>query len=134
MSRWLLVLVPIVIVVPHLIPLPDRPVRGVTDDSELSDFKDDGKSLPTPAQLEALAGKDPIGFLKYCLRRYEREVKDYSLTMQKQERINGNLEKKELVEVAFRENPHSVFMQWTEGARLAQRALYVQGENNDRLI
>src|SRR5207249_4250876 len=117
-----------------LIPLPDRPVEGGAKSSELSDFKDDGKSLPTPAQMDALAGKDAIAFLRYCLRREEREVEGYSMTFQKQERIEGKLEKKELIDVFFREKPHSVLMKWKEGARLAQKVLYVEGENNSMVI
>jgi hypothetical protein len=134
MCRLLLGLVPILIIAPHLIPLPDKPVPDDKDHSNISDFKDDGKSLPSRAQMDTLAKNDPISFLKYCLRRQEREVSSYSLTLQKQERINGKLEKKEIIEVHFKEKPHSVFFQWKSGQRLAQRALYVTGENNGMLV
>jgi hypothetical protein len=49
--------------------------------------------------------------------------------LQKQERLDGVLEKKELIDVWFKDQPHSVLMKWREGARLAGRALYVEGEN-----
>jgi hypothetical protein len=134
MCRLLLGLVPVLIVVPHLIPLPDKPVPDDKDRSDVSDFKDDGKSLPNRAQMDVLAKNDPIAFFKFCLRRQEREVSSYSLTLQKQERISGKLEKKEIIEVHFKEKPHSVFFLWKEGQRLARKALYVEGENNGMLV
>src|SRR5205807_1657314 len=96
---------------------------------ELITVEDTGKKLPNNARMEVLAKENPVAFLENCLIRYDREVKGYSLTMQKQERIDGKLEKKEIIEVHYREGPaqdgHSVFMRWKEGARLAARALYV---------
>jgi hypothetical protein len=61
-------------------------------------------------------------------------VTGYTLTMQKQERIKGRLNKKEVMEVWFRDQPHSVLLKWKEGARLAAGALYVEGENGDQIL
>jgi hypothetical protein len=69
-----------------------------------------------------------------CIRRYQREVKGYTCTMQKQERIKGRLGPKEIIEVAFREDPYSVFLRWIENPRKAEQALYVKGENNDMVL
>jgi hypothetical protein len=95
---------------------------------------DEGGKLPDNAAMEKLAREDPIAFLEHCLRRYQREVKGYSLTMQKQERIGGHLQKKEIMEVQFREEPYSVLMRWTEGMRLVERSLYVEGENDNKVV
>jgi len=96
------------------------------------------KNLPDSASMEALAKEDPIAFLENCLTRYDREVKGYSLTMQKQERIQGKLQPREVIEVHFKHGPaangHSVFMRWVEGARLAARVLYVDGENDNKML
>jgi hypothetical protein len=54
--------------------------------------------------------------------------------MSKQERIGDVLEKPEVMEVAFREEPFSVFLKWDQGARRAERVLYVEGENEDRML
>jgi len=93
---------------------------------------------PDSSRLEELAKEAPIAFLEHCLARYDREVKGYSLTMQKQERLQGKLQKREVVEVHFKHGPaangHSVFMRWVENARLAARVLYVDGENNNKMI
>jgi outer membrane lipoprotein-sorting protein len=125
----MLILVPVLVVVPHLVPLPDHPVGGPQNNTP--EFKDDGKELPEAEKLAALAEKDSIAFMEACLKRHSREVKGYTCTMYKQERINGKLEKPELVEVWFREQPHCVLMRWKKGERMVARALYVDGENKD---
>src|SRR5438105_2649047 len=128
-SRVLLGLVPCLVVIPHLVPLPEQIEDGPR--ANPSEFKDDGKVLPEAERLAALAEKDCIAFMEACLKRHNREVKGYTLTMYKQERINGKLQKPELTDVWFREEPHSVLMKWKKGERLAARALYVEGENKD---
>jgi hypothetical protein len=95
---------------------------------------DDGKALPSEAAMERLARNDPIAFLEACIRRYDREVKGYTTTLRKQERIDGKLERSEVIEVSFRESPFSVLMKWKEGARRAAAVLYVKGENRDQML
>lgn len=96
--------------------------------------KDNGGALPTAAEFEKLAKLDPIAFLEAALRRYAREVKGYTLTMQKQERLGGKLHPTEVIEVRFVEKPHSVHFTWIEGARLAERVMYVEGENDGKML
>src|SRR5262249_8161213 len=112
----LISLFPLFVVAPHLVPLPERIIPS-TAPSTLPDADKDGK-LPSQSEMGKLAGSNPVAFLKACLARYNREVKGYSLIFQKQERIGGKLEKKELLDVKFREKPFSVYMRWLEGARL----------------
>jgi len=95
---------------------------------------DKGHPLPSEAGMEHLAKNDPIAFLRECILRYDREVTGYTATLQKQERIDGRLERTELIDVAFREKPFSVLMKWKEGARRAAAVLYVKGENRDQLL
>src|SRR5260370_37851018 len=95
-------------------------------------FCDDGADLPDAAGLEKLARKDPVAFLENCLRRYQREVKGYTCVMQKQERVGDKLQSKEILEVTHREKPFSVLLRWQEGQRLADCALYVEGENKGK--
>ncbi|OAI53169.1 hypothetical protein AYO44_16250 [Planctomycetaceae bacterium SCGC AG-212-F19] len=96
--------------------------------------KDTGAALPSAAEMEKLARTDPVAFLENCIRRCVREVKGYSLTLQKQENIAGKIQPSEIVQVHFREKPHSVFFNWVEGARLAERVLYVEGENDGKML
>jgi hypothetical protein len=97
--------------------------------------------LPDAAGMKELARQDPIAFLENCIRYYDRDVHGYSLIMQKQERLpkkdpieKRKLQKKEVIEVHFREKPFGVYMHWLEGARAADRALFVEGENDNQIL
>jgi hypothetical protein len=76
-------------------------------------------------------GKNVIGFLETCLKRYQDTVKGYTLNFRKRERTGGTLHPWETIEACYREQPHSVFFDWQEGSRLAVKALYVEGENKN---
>lgn len=113
---------------------PTTQPRARTFARAVDQVKDDGAKLPDNAAMEQLAKDDPIAFLENCLRRYKRDVKGYRLTLQKQERIDGKMQKKEVIDVCFREEPHSVYFRWQEGARRAERVLFVAGENNNKML
>src|SRR5262245_41643793 len=117
---------------PDRILAPSLPV--LLTSARGDEFKDNGDQLPTGAEMERLAREQPIAFLENCLRRYAREVKAYTLTMNKQENIGGKIHPTEVIEVTFRDKPHSVLFKWVEGSRLAERALYVEGENNGKML
>jgi hypothetical protein len=95
-------------------------------------FVDDGGAIPKADDLETVAKKDPVAFLEHCLRKYQREVKGYRCVMQKQERLDGKLLPSEEIEVTFRQDPYSALLRWKKGARLADSALYVEGENTEK--
>lgn len=84
--------------------------------------------------IEAVLRNDPPRFLQMCLDRYDREVHGYSCTLQKRERVSGKLLPVEVVEAHFREKPFSVSMNWKKGAGRAQKTLYVEGENQNRML
>jgi hypothetical protein len=70
-----------------------------------------------------------------CLQRYDREVHAYTVTLRKQERIRGRLRSPERIAVVFRESPFSVYFHWLTGAdRKADKALYVEGKYNNKLV
>jgi hypothetical protein len=95
---------------------------------------DTAAALPDQAALERLVRTDPIAFMRACIRRYDREVKGYRCTFAKQERIGGKLQRSEIIDVSFRENPFSVLFVWREGARLATKVLFVKGQNDNQLV
>jgi hypothetical protein len=106
-----------------------------------SELEKDAHPLPDALGMQKLAREDPVDFLEHCIRYYDRDVKGYRLTMQKQERVptrlpieKRKLQKKEVIEVCFQDKPHSVFMHWVEGERLADRCLYVEGENENMIL
>jgi hypothetical protein len=105
------------------------------------DLEKSADPLPDSAGMADLARKDPVRFLENCIRYYDRDVHSYHLIMQKQERVptklpieKRKLQKKEVIEVYFKEKPHSVFMHWLEGERLTDRCLYVEGENDNMIL
>jgi Protein of unknown function (DUF1571) len=104
---------------------PESPVRVIVDR---------GQRLSDAEEMGRVAREQPIEFLEECLLRYKRNVRGYTLTMSKEERIAGTLEPSEIMEVAFREEPFSVFLKWDKGARKAERVLYVQGENENKML
>ncbi len=110
------------------------PSAPPTSDPTIDRPVDDGKPLPTEAQITKLAETNPIAFLEACIHRYKREVNGYRCVMRKQERLEGKLQPSEVIDVEFREKPFGVLMAWREGARLASKSLYVQGENNDKVL
>jgi hypothetical protein len=79
----------------------------------------------------------PTIFLEMCIERYNQEVRGYTAVLIKRERLGGKLQPLEKVDVAFRENPFGVYMNWLEGGSgliPPKKVLYVKGENNDYLL
>lgn len=114
--------------------ISDSASREAPPTTSFREVADTGKPLPSEAEMERLAKSDPIRFLETCIQRYDREVKGYTTELVKQERIEGRLERREVIDVSFREDPFSVLMRWKEGARKAAATLYIKGENGDQLL
>jgi hypothetical protein len=76
-------------------------------------------------------GKDVLGYLQACLKHYQQTVKGYTLSFRKRERTAGTLHPWESIEAYYRDDPHSAFFDWQEGARKALKALYIEGENKN---
>ena len=87
--------------------------------------------------IEEILRDEPGGaikFLQMSLERYNREVQGYSCILVKKERVEGTVRPLEKTECYFREKPFSVFINFLAGAGEAQRVLYVQGENNGKML
>jgi hypothetical protein len=84
--------------------------------------------------MEGLAKTDPIAFLEKVVEKYDREVKSYKVTLEKQERVKGKLLGVEVIECSFREKPFSVRMDWKKGAGKASKTVFVKGENDNKLL
>lgn len=133
-SSLLLCLLLCLLVAPAPLPPPSLPALDEGDSSVFHSVSDDGSPLPDNATMRQLARDNPIAFLENCLRRQGRDVQGYTALLAKHERIEGKLVPPELVEVAYREHPHSVRLNWIEGARRAGTVLYVHGEHRDQLL
>ena len=77
-------------------------------------------SHPSQVSKDAMPVDDPIGFLKECLRRFDAEnYSGYEMIMLKHERLGGQLQPSEEIEVRYRTKPHSVVLKWLKGQRKA---------------
>lgn len=84
--------------------------------------------------LDYLLHYHPLLFLEMSLARYKHEVRGYTTRFLKRERIGGTLNPPESLDVWFRQQPFSVLMIWLDGTHKSQKALYVAGENNGKLL
>lgn len=76
----------------------------------------------SPAEL---ARTDPCALIRLAVDRCNREVRDYRCTFHKQERLSGGLTPVQQIEVAFRQQPLSVYMRWEQNADKCRRALFI---------
>ena len=62
-------------------------------------------------------------------------IKDYTATMQKQENIGGEAQEAQVMEIKVRHEPFSVYIKFGYPRRLlGQQAIYVRGQNDNKLI
>jgi hypothetical protein len=111
------------------------PARLVTGDRTVYPFPAQAP-IVAPAEerpFAELCRDDPIGALARSLHRYRNEVEGYTCTLVKQERINGKLRNREVIQCDFRESPFAVKMRWMEGKGRALAMLYPAGDRTDQL-
>jgi hypothetical protein len=90
---------------------------------------------PEKLTNEELAKAKPVEFLEFCLAEYDRKVTvGYRCHFVKQERVKGNLREPEKLRANFRAKPFSVHMFWLEGAEYCESSMYVEGENDGKLL
>lgn len=82
-------------------------------------------AVPARQALLELAAKDPARIAEMAKENYRRTVREYRCVFLKQERIDGDLKDPEEIRVLYRDQPHSVFMQWEKNADEVKRALYI---------
>jgi hypothetical protein len=75
--------------------------------------------------LEERAARDPVGFMEFCLERYDQTVRDYTCTFTKQELLGKKLSAEQVMNAYFREKPFSVRLEWTRNEDKCSRVLYV---------
>jgi len=118
---------------PEILPQPDHTVVDASKRSELPHPVVEAAALDKAGMTE-LAKTDPVAFLTQVVERYDREVKGYKCTLEKQERVRGKLHAVEVVDCCFREQPFSVRMDWRKGAGKALKTAYVKGENDGKML
>jgi hypothetical protein len=101
------------------------------------------------AKLEELAKTDHIALLEMCLKNCEKNYRDYTCTMIKQEVIRGTQKDEQWMKVKFTEKPFSVAMRWLDktpkGALagdkvkklyvpMGDRILYIEGKYDNKMV
>jgi hypothetical protein len=61
-------------------------------------------------------------------------IPDYFATFVRQERVGRNLQDRETTELKVRHAPFSVYMKWHEGSDVGREILFVDGQNDGRMI
>lgn len=91
-----------------------------------------------PAEAGAASGdlsgrealQEQVRLLQAGLDRLKKSP-GYACTLQMQERVNGNLQSEDELEMAIRHAPFSVSLKWPDGS---QRVVFVEGENDDQMV
>jgi hypothetical protein len=94
-----------------------------------------GKNAPEVlAKVEELARTDHVALLEFCQKSYKGRFVDYTCTLIKQERINGEFKPEQWIEVKFLDSPFSVAMKWTKNPPIGEQVLYVDGKYNNQML
>ncbi|MFO1093242.1 MAG: DUF1571 domain-containing protein [Planctomycetaceae bacterium] len=95
-----------------------------------------GAATATPANPDVLTGRwamlMSVTMLKHGCEKF-RHVPDYTATLYKQERINGELQDGSTMSMKLRHEPFSVYMKWLDGDR-GRQLIYVDGQNDGNLL
>jgi hypothetical protein len=91
---------------------------AASDESEAAD-NDGRQALQEQARL-----------LEQGLDRLRRSA-GYACTLRMQERVNGNLQPEDELQMSVRHDPFSVSLKWPDGT---QRVVYVEGANDGKLL
>ncbi len=138
MKRWRLIVFPILVIAVGVWATTfSRPPEAVQPGDSKGADPDVSKGKivePQVETLEKILERDPIRFFSMSLDKYEKTIKGYVHTFDKHERIAGKMRNPEKCEARFREKPLAVHMRWIEGAGLASQVLYVDGENNGKML
>jgi hypothetical protein len=90
----------------------------------------------TPASPDVLTGRWAmllsVTMLQRGCEKFEH-ISDYTATLYKQERINGELLDGETMSMKLRHQPFSVYMKWLDGDK-GRQLIYVDGQNEGNLL
>jgi hypothetical protein len=91
-------------------------------------------AAPDLAALTRMAQSDHNALLEYCLRYYNTHYHDYTCLFIKQERLQDTLGPAQTIEAKFLQQPFGVVLHWVENAPSGDLAIYVEGENDGKMI
>jgi hypothetical protein len=98
---------------------------------------DVGASSRTEFDFTQKAGEHPLAptirVMNSVLAHIDQNIRDYSCTLYKQERIDGELGEPQHIFLKVRHQPFSVYMNFLQPFR-GREVLYVAGKNNGKLV
>lgn len=90
-----------------------------------------------PIDLTQQAGEHPLApFVRVCkesLQNVDQNIRDYSCTLVKQERVDGELGEAQQISMKVRNEPFSVYMRFIKPFQ-GREVLYVNGQNNNEMF
>jgi hypothetical protein len=87
-----------------------------------------------PAQPQAPSPVERAGQLIADAQASFAHVRDYTATLVRQERVGGQLQPEQFVDVRIRQQPFSAYLKWVSPKHLAgQEAIYVAGKNRNEI-
>lgn len=87
----------------------------------------------TPAKRTVAPLEEPLRLMGEARKAFA-SVQDYTCTMVKRERIDGQLQTDSIITMKARNQPFSVYLKWHEPKSLTgQEACYVAGKNNGKM-
>ena len=110
---------------------------------------DKASTATAAAKIEKLAREDHIALLEMCLDNYNKNYRDYTCTLIKQEVIRGTRKPEQWMNVKFTDKPFSVAMKWLDktpkGALandqvkklyvpMGDRILYIEGKYDNKMV
>jgi hypothetical protein len=120
----------------------EQPVYRVAEQAPAPGTRVAAKSNAVAGAQGAPAGGQPqqplvpaIQIAHESLSHIRNNVKDYSATMFKHEKVDGKLQEMETMYIQVRHEPFSVYMYFLAPDRLkGQECLYVEGKNDGKMI
>ena len=124
---------------PPQIQLPPAPPQAEPSDAAAAssgEVATTAGTAATPSDPSILTGRWAMLFSLTLLQRgcekFEH-IPDYTATMYKQERINGELLDGQTLQMKLRHEPLSVYMKWLTGDK-GRQVIYVAGQNEGNLL
>jgi hypothetical protein len=87
----------------------------------------------SPEDMEKLAAKNSLEFFRIALKWSDDQITDYTCQFQKQEKIDGTLQKVEVMRMKFRVKVFSAYFKWVGEEAKGQEALYVEDQNDGKV-
>jgi hypothetical protein len=120
----------------HLPPPPPRAEPSTADATAAGEIASTAATTASPVDSNVLTGRWAMLFsvtlLEHGCAKFER-IPDYTATMYKQERINGELLDGQTMQMKLRHEPLSVYMKWLTGDK-GRQVIYVDGQNDGNLL